>query len=142
MSTSLVFRFAAALAIACVTLASPAQEQGSRWRLRVMDLHHQLKAEGIIRLTNESDTESCIGGEWKRAVVETRTVQDESFFPLAEPQAYEIRGGNITLGRTRMCDGYLFMTGKLDDHNVHGAFYALGLGSNQNLGYFSLAKIP
>lgn len=122
-------------------IASHAQMPDTLWRVRVMDLKHKVKVEGTIRFTKESETESCMGGNWKRAVVEAKTINDDTFFPLTEPLAYEIEKGEITLGRTRICDGYLFLTGKLDNKKIRGTYHAPGPGYNQKLGYFSLTKI-
>lgn len=109
--------------------------------MRVTDLKHQLKVEGTIRLTDKPETRSCMAGDWKIAVVEAKAVGDEEFFPLKEPLAYEIDNGTITLGRTRRCDDYLFMTGNFDNKTMTGTYHAPGLHGDQELGYFSLTKI-
>jgi len=142
MFSSIVRKFGAGVTLACMLASAHAQVAGTRWRVLVMDLHHKVKVEGTIRLTDKSETESCIVGNWKQAVVETTTTKDEEFFPLSEPLAYEIENGNMTFGRTRVCDGYLFLTGKLDNKIIRGTFHAPGPGFNQKLGYFSLTKIP
>jgi hypothetical protein len=82
-----------------------------------------------------------MGGDWKRIVVDAGTARDENFFPLHEPLAYKLEHGRLTLGRTVLCDGYLFMSGKLEEPAVQGDYYALGLGGGKNLGYFSLKKV-
>lgn len=141
MSTSIVRKFTVFISLACAAATSVAQMADTRWRVRVMDLQHKVKVEGTIRLTDKSETEFCMGGNWKQAVVETKTTSDEKFFPLAEPLAYQVENGEITFGRTRVCDGYLFLTGKLDNTTIRGTYHAPGPGYNQNLGYFSLTKI-
>lgn len=118
-----------------------AQEVDARWRLRVEDLQHKVKIEATIRFSGGDATESCMGGAWKRAVVETKTAHDEKFFPLAEPLAYRLENGAITLGRTTVCDDYLFLSGKSDASTIHGAYEAIGIGSGQKLGYFTLKRI-
>ena len=122
--------------------SSHAQDIGSRWQLRVMDPTHTLKVEGIIRFAKEVETKSCMRGYWKRVLVESRRLSDEAFFPLAEPLAYEVRQGELTFGRTQVCDGYLFLSGRSQGKKISGTFYSLGLGYNQSLGYFSLTKLP
>lgn len=141
MSTSILRKFAVFVSLACAAATSVAQMADTRWRVRVIDLRHKVKVEGTIRLTGRPETESCMGGNWKQAVVETKTTINEKFFPLAEPLAYEVENGEITFGRTRVCDGYLFLTGKLDKTLIRGTFHAPGPGYNENLGYFSLTKI-
>lgn len=121
--------------------ASQAQEVGSRWILHVFDLNHATKVEATIRFTSDTAAESCMAGDWNRVVVETKTVQDEGFFPLAELLAYKLNRGDVTLGRTKICDGYLFLTGKSDDSDIQGAFNAVSIKGSQKLGYFSLTRV-
>ena len=125
-----------------LTAIGQAQEAGSRWRLRVVDLKHAGKVEATIRFLGEAATESCMGGTWKRAVVEAKTTHDEKFFPLAEPLAYQIENGVFTLGRTTVCDGYLFMSGKSEKAAIHGTYDAVSIGAGEKLGYFTLKKVP
>jgi hypothetical protein len=119
---------------------SQARELGTRWRLHVENLKHQVKVEATIRFTKET-AYSCMSGTWRRVVVEARTVRDEKFFPLAEPLAYKLDGGNVTLGRTTICDGYLFLSGKSDAADIHGTYDAVSIGGGRKLGYFSLKRI-
>jgi hypothetical protein len=81
-----------------------------------------------------------MGGSWKRAIVEATTAQAEDFFPVTGPLAYKLENGLLTLGRTEVCDGYLFLTGKTEGQLVKGAYDAVGWGSKR-LGSFSLQKI-
>jgi hypothetical protein len=144
MPISFLSKLGAGIAMACVMLTTHAQVSDTHWQLRVMDLKHQVRVEGTIRLTDDPETRSCMAGHWKIAVVEAKAVSDEKFFPLSEPLAYEIENGTITLGRTRRCDDYLFMNGKFDNKNISGTYDAPGLPGlvhDQGLGYFSLTKI-
>jgi hypothetical protein len=106
-----------------------------------MDLKHQLRVDATIRFARETATESCMGGTWKRVVVETKTAHDEAFFPLAEPLAYELERGVLTLGRTKECDGYLFLNGKFKEANIQGTYDAVSIGYSKKLGYFSLKNV-
>jgi hypothetical protein len=106
-----------------------------------MDLKHQVKVEATIRFAGGTATESCMGGTWKGVVVEAKTADDEKFFPLAEPLAYELERGVLTLGRTTICDGYLFLSGKSEASSIHGTFDAVSIGTSNKLGYFSLKKV-
>ena len=116
-----------------------AQEPDSRWQLRVFDLHNLVKVEATIRFTNEP-AQSCMGGAWKRVIVEARDAQAESFFPLSEPLTYSLEGNRLTLGRTRVCDAYLFLSGPAGRSMITGSYDAVGWGRRQ-LGSFVLGKI-
>lgn len=116
-----------------------AQEVDSRWRLRIMDLHKEVKVDAIIRFKNEA-ADSCIDGNWKRIVVESRVAGDDAFFPLSGPLAYTVENGTLKLGRTAVCDGYLFMSGKPGGSTISGDYYSLGWGVNA-LGSFLLEKL-
>jgi hypothetical protein len=82
-----------------------------------------------------------MAGPWKRVVVEATTAQEEAFFPLAQPLAYRIENGTLTFGRTTVCDGYLFLSGKLETASIQGRYNAVGLGSGEPLGSFTLDKV-
>jgi hypothetical protein len=56
MSTSIVCKFGAGIAMACVMVTSHARVLDSLWQVRVMDLTHKVKVEGTIRFTMESET--------------------------------------------------------------------------------------
>jgi hypothetical protein len=143
MKNPLSPKYLASILLSCLTLASQAQEADSRWRLRVMDLQNQPRVDATIRFTEDA-ARSCMGGTWKRIVVETRTAQAEQFFPLAEPLAYKVEDGKLTLGCTEVCDGYLFLSEKPNGAKgplIQGSYDAVGWGI-RNLGSFSLQKIP
>lgn len=143
--TSSLTKLAVGVFMSCLMAVSHAQEVESRWRLRVMDVEHQVKVDATIRFTAASAV-SCMGGTWKRIVVEATTAGDEKFFPLAEPLAHEVERGYLTLGRTGLCDGYLFLSGKSAASSIDGTYSAFTIpgmpgGSERKLGYFSLKKI-
>ena len=121
--------------------ASQAQELNSRWLLRIVDLKNNVKVEATIRFTAETATESCMGGNWKRVFVETKSAHDEKFFPLAQPIAYTIQRGELIVGRTSICDGYLFLSGKPKKSSISGSYNAVSSGTSNQLGYFSIKKI-
>ena len=83
-----------------------------------------------------------MGGTWKRVVVEAKAADDEKFFPLAERLAYQLEGGELTLGRTAVCDDYLFLSGRSDESTIQGTFNAVSIGAGQKLGYFTLKRVP
>jgi hypothetical protein len=139
MKISSLSSMMAGILISCFTMAGHGQELRSTWRLRVMDMHKQVKVEATIRFTNET-AESCMGGTWKRVIVETKAVQTEKFLPLGGPLAYRIENGLLTLGRTERCDDYLFLTGTATGSIIKGTYDAVGWGSTK-LGSFSLTKL-
>jgi hypothetical protein len=61
-----------------------------------MGTHKQVKAETTIRFSNEA-AESCMGGTWKRIVVETKTLRERTF-PLPGPLAYKQERGGLPRG--------------------------------------------
>jgi len=136
------YKLVASILMFSLTAIGQAQEEGSRWRLRVVDLKHTVKVKATIRFLGEAATESCIGGTWKRAVVEAKTVHNEKFFPLTEPLAYQIENGVLTLGRTTVCDGYLFVSGKSEKAAIHGTYDAVSIRGEEKRGYFTLKKVP
>lgn len=127
--------------LACTVLASHAQTSDTRWRLRMVDMQGKVKVDATVRLTGKT-AESCMSGDWKQVVVEKKMLADDTFFPLSQPLAYqEEQDGKLTLGRTVVCDGYLFLSGKRQPSSVQGDYYAFGLGGGNDLGRFSLEKI-
>jgi hypothetical protein len=120
---------------------APHNFYGTRWRLRVMDLQHRLKVDAIIRFAEDAAPESCMGGTWHRLVVETDTAHDRDFFPLAEPLAYTLERGRLVLGRTALCDGYLFLSGLPAPSAIRGTYDAVSIGTRNKLGEFSLKRI-
>lgn len=125
--------------MSCLGVLAHSQDFSAAWRLRVMDMDNQVKAEATIRFSNET-AKSCMAGTWKRVLVETTAAQAEDFFPLAGPLAYKLEEGALTLGRTEVCDGYLFLVGKPGGQMVQGTYDAVGWGTKK-LGSFSLQKI-
>lgn len=123
----------------CLTFLAHSQDLSSTWQLRVSDMDNQVKAEATIRFSNET-AKSCMGGNWKRVLVETKAAHAESFFPLAGPLAYKLEDGTVTLGRTEVCDGYLFLVGKPVGDAIKGSYDAVRWGTKK-LGSFSLQKI-
>jgi hypothetical protein len=132
--------FFAVILVWSLAAVSQAQELG-KWRLRVSDLKHELKVDATIQFAAEVATESCMGGDWKRIVVVAKTTQNEKFFPLAEPLAYQFERGELVLGRTKVCDGYLFLSGKSNHSRIQGNYNAVSIGTAEKLGSFSLERI-
>ena len=134
-------KFVSGIFLFGVMTMGQAQALDTRWRLQVKNLKNQVKVEATIRFAAAPAAESCMGGNWKRVIVESTTAQDETFFPLVQLLAYELADGNVTLGRTTICDNYLFLSGKSKAKKIAGTFNAVSIGKSRKLGYFSLKRI-
>lgn len=135
------YTFVACTVMFGVMTMGQAQGLDTRWLLQVENLEHEIKVEATIRFAGEAATESCMGGTWKRIVVEAKSIQNETFFPLAEPLAYELKRATVTVGRTNVCDGYLFLSGRSKASVINGTYDAVSMGGSRKLGYFILQKI-
>lgn len=118
-----------------------AQDLDTRWRLQVMDPNHNVKVDATIRFAGAPAKDSCLGGDWKRVVVEANTVSDERFFPLGGPLAYSTEDGKLTFGRTAVCDNYLLLSGARGPTSMRGSYRGAGLRGGERLGYFSLTRL-
>ena len=121
------------------TVAALSQDLNGAWTLRIDDLKHKELSLLTIRFT-EKVAPSCIGGNWKRVVVDRSKTTDKVFFPISEPLSYEIVGSEITIGRNEVCDGYLHLRGKLDGEKAQGTYSGFGMGGGNELGYFQLSR--
>jgi hypothetical protein len=115
------------------------KELAGLWAVRIETLQHQVVTTMTIEFTGEQAT-SCMSGDWKRVVVTSHYTSEMHFFPVNEPLSYELKNGGIVIGRNEVCDGYLYLKGDFRDSTAHGEYIALGLGSSQRLGYFSLSR--
>ena len=140
MSILILRRVLAFTVLLCLTVAAQAQNLDARWRLRVEDLTHHVRAEATIQFTNQA-AESCMGGKWKRLIVNVKSGNNSEFFPISEPLAYQLEGTALTLGRAQVCDGYSFLSGKLGSKKIHGIYEAVSIGYVKKLGSFSLERI-
>jgi hypothetical protein len=117
------------------------RELAGLWAVRIENLQHQVVTTMTIEFTGDQAT-SCMGGDWKRVVVKSHGTSDKHFFPVTEPLSYQLENGGMVIGRNEVCDGYLYLKGDFRDSAAHGEYVALGLGSSQRLGYFSLSRSP
>lgn len=140
MEISSLSRFYSGILMLFLAVPSHAQNPDTCWRLRVKDLKQDVKVEATIRLTSATAAESCMSGNWKRVVVAAKTAEDEAFFPLSEPLVYDIERGLFSLGRTKVCDDYLFLNGRPNNANIKGTYDAVSVGYAQKLGAFTLKK--
>ena len=122
--------------VAIPTLAC-ASDLSGMWTLEVQDLQHQPQIAASIRFADEP-ARSCMAGTWKSVVVESISTQEPDFFPISGHLAYSISDGMLTLGRTEVCDGYLFLTGPLAPDQINGDYSVVSIGGSRQLGAFTL----
>ena len=111
----------------------PEQLLGS-WTLQVENPQHKVVATLIIHFIGD-EAQSCLGGNWKKVVVDSYETSDPQFFPANEPLSFEIDGNKLSIGRNEICDAYLQLSGELKNSTMVGEYIAFGWGSRK-LGYF------
>ena len=130
--TSLLF-----LLVASANAQAPEKLLGS-WTLEVETPQHKVVTTLIIHFT-EDKAQSCLGGDWKRVVVDSYETSDPIFFPVNEPLSFELDGNKLSIGRNEICDAYLQLSGEIKDSTMIGEYIAFGWG-NRKLGYFLLKR--
>lgn len=126
---------------ACAVAPKPDDGLGGLWTLRIRDLNHRELSVATIRFTGDA-APSCMGGDWKRVIVESITATDGKFFPLSDPLSYTIERPELVIGRNEVCDGYLHLHGKFPGNAIHGSYVAFGRGGGEVLGDFTLERAP
>ena len=133
ISILLVSLAAATCQVAC------AIDLASNWTLEVRDLQKQQQVLAKVRFSDKSAS-SCMAGTWKTLVVVAVLKQSGDSFPITSPLAYTIQEGTLTLGRTQVCDGYLFLSGAEHPHHVSGDYRSVSIGSSVQIGTFTLQR--
>lgn len=114
---------------------------GGAWKLKVENLDHRVVASMTVRFKQE-EAQSCIGGEWRQLLVESRTTTDPKFFPVDDRLSYRVEGDALTVGRNEVCDAYLHLTGKVGELPMRGDYRGFGWQGGMQIGYFSLDRVP
>jgi hypothetical protein len=96
----------------------------------------QLVGSLVVRFTDEKAI-SCITGDWKRLEVLRRQFNDANSFLATKPLSYTLERGELTLGVTEVCDGYVFLRGVPTDAGLTGDYGTLGLDGFHKLGSFA-----
>jgi len=139
---------AAALILSPLT-PSLASDLSGRWRLDIQNSKHAVVATLTVRFTNEPAF-SCLAiyshktqekVQWHRLEVESQTSRDSNFFPAADPLAFTLDEGTLTMGRVEVCDGYELLEGLLASRPMAGRYFRLGLGGKRDRGFFKLIKL-
>lgn len=125
-----------------IALAAPALS--GRWQLDIQDHEHRTRASLSVRFSDEKAL-SCMsspGGTqpWQELVIESRSTQDERFFPAAGALAFVLNGQQLSIGRVETCDAYLLMEGPLSAAGATGRYSGIGENGATELGYFRLRK--
>lgn len=111
------------------------------WLVQVQNPKHQIVATLKVQFTDTRAENSCMAGNWNTVRVLSATTKVKDFFPVSDPLAYQIKDGQITLGRNVVCDGYLWLQGPLHDSAAQGDYFSLGLGGTSPLGHFTLHRV-
>jgi hypothetical protein len=120
-----------------VSSAACSSELAGQWNLSVENLEHRAAATLKVEFTDEP-AHSCLGGEWKIVKVDSAMTNDENFFPVSDPLAYQIEDNQLTIGRNELCDAYLLLKGPIEGFSIRGSYSSFGPGGNVPLGYFNL----
>ena len=118
-----------------------ASEVPGAWKLEVLDLKGQLRVVATVQFSDQS-APSCMSGTWKAVIVKSISKQSADFFPIGAPLAYTTQNGILTLGRTEICDGYLFLSGNLHRDKIQGSYSSASIGGARQLGKFTLRRAP
>ena len=114
-------------------------ELPGKWTLSVENADHVVLATLRVEFT-EKPARSCMSGEWKVVKVVSAKTTDKHFFPASDPLSYHIENNQLTIGRNRVCDDYLWLQGPVDGASVNGDYFSLGLGGTSPLGHFNLIR--
>jgi hypothetical protein len=136
----LLTSFLLSLASAFCQLAL-ANDLAGTWTLEVRDLKQQQLVVAKVRFTDQSAS-SCTTGTWNALVVESISKRSDNFFPIAESLAYSTEEGTLTLGRAKVCDGYLFLSGAKHPRKISGNYNSVDFGGVLQLGTFTLLRSP
>lgn len=113
---------------------------GSTWAVLIFTQDHQLIGSIAVRFTNEN-APSCMPGDWKRLEVLRRRFNDPTGFLATKPLSYIFEHGELTLGVTEVCDGYIFLRGVPTDVGLTGDYGTVGLDGFHKLGSFSATMV-
>lgn len=133
-------RLFACIALLTLMRTSTAQEAGSSWSLRLLDMDNQLKTEATLAFTNES-VKSCMRGKWKRVTVASPAGADVNFFPLSAPLAYKVEHDVLTVAQTQNCRPYLVLTGISTPRDIHGTYKRISIARVRQFGIFTLRPV-
>jgi len=123
-----------------VMTAAAAQDVGSSWRLRLMDMERQPQAEATLQFTGEP-VRSCMRGKWKRLAVTASEGSGPAFFPLAAPLAYKLEHGVLTMAQTDTCRRIPLLSAMSAQRDIHGTYRVVSVGRSRKQGLFSLGSI-
>jgi hypothetical protein len=128
-------------AACCAMTGAAAQEAGSSWRLRLMDMARQPQAEATLHFTGEP-VRSCLRGKWQRLAVTASAGSAQAFFPLTAPLAYKLQHGVLTMAPTDACRRIPLLSATSAERDIHGTYRIVSAGRSRKLGLFSLVSLP
>jgi len=109
------------------------------WKVDIENLARQSTSQMSVRFST-IEADSCVAGNWKQLIVDSSKTVDKDFFPLDDQLAYTYDGNTLVLGRSAVCDAYLFLEGNLKVLTATGPYYELGYAGRKSLGYFSITR--
>lgn len=145
MFLTLSFMIFRILLLLCLTLtlacgaSAWSQDLTGQWILTMQNRSHEPVTTLTIEFTQQK-SRSCMSGNWLQLAVVSASSKDKQFFPYGDPLSYSIENNRLTIGRNGICDAYLMMSGAIGGSEIHGDYYAFGLGGSESLGYFALHK--
>lgn len=128
-------------ALLCVSPVALCSGVSGVWIVHVQNPNHQVVATLKVQLTDKPATRSCMSGNWEAVRVISATTKVKDFFPISDPLVYQINGGQITLGRNVVCDGYMWLKGEFRETSARGGYFSVGLGTSSRRGYFTMHRV-
>lgn len=131
----------AALALLLSTAPAPAQELNSSWRLRLMDVDHQPKAQATVQFSDEV-VRFCMRGKWKRLIIDSVEGSEPAFFPLEQALVYKIEHGVLNMASASRCNPYSLLSAVSATEDIHGSYQVVSTGRSSKRGLFSMNPLP
>lgn len=136
---TLAQRLTVLIAAVASSTSAWSQDLKGKWDLNIEDMSHHIVTTLVVEFTERRAT-SCIIGNWMRVSVLSATSKDKQFFPLSDPLSFKVENDRLTIGRNEICDGYLMLSGVLNEEAVSGDYYSLGLEGSSPRGFFTLNR--
>jgi hypothetical protein len=109
------------------------------WLLKIENKNHHIVTTLSVEFTAQKAL-SCLSGDWSRVTVVSATTEDPHFFPASGPLSFRVENNNLTIGSTDICDAYLLLGGALNEKDIRGDYFSLGLRGASSLGFFMLTR--
>ncbi|WP_426109704.1 hypothetical protein [Massilia sp. PWRC2] len=131
----------AAVALLLSVAAAPAQELNSSWRLRVLDMDHQPKAQATVQFSDEA-VRFCMRGKWRRLIIDRVEGSEPAFFPLEQAVVYKLEHGVLNMASASRCNPYSLLSAVSASEDIHGSYQVVSTGRSSKRGLFSMNPLP